>query len=88
MLGAVARDLRDEDLLQCLSINPGRTGDELVGCSRTIEIWKSLMRSRSFAAAVIETGSPGSGPRIVGFGASVFFQQRFVDEEFCHPRPG
>jgi len=88
VLGAFARDLRDEDLLECLLINRGRIGDELVGRSRAIEIWKSLMRSRSFTAAVIETSSPSSGPRIVGFGASVFVQQRFVDEEFSHPRPG
>lgn len=88
VLGAFARDLRDDDLLECLLINRGRIGDELVGHARAIEIWRSLMRSRSFTAAVIETSSPGSGPRIIGFGASIFVQQRFIDEEFSHPRPG
>ncbi|MBV8841471.1 MAG: hypothetical protein JO307_01560 [Bryobacterales bacterium] len=36
--GAFARDFRDEDLLECPSINLGRIGDELVGRARAIEI--------------------------------------------------
>jgi hypothetical protein len=88
VLGAFTRDLRAEDLLECLSINPGRIGDELVGRARAIEIWKSLISSRSFTSAVIQTDSSIAGRRIVGFGASVFVRQRFADEEFSRPRPG
>lgn len=88
VLGAFTRDFRAEDLLECLSINPGHIGDELVGRGRAIEIWKSLIRSRSFTSVVIQADSSIAGRRIVGFGASVFVQQRFVDEEFSRPRPG
>ncbi len=88
VLGAFARDSRAEDLLECLSINPGRIGAELVGRARAIEIWKSLINSRSFTSAVIQADSSTSRRRIVGFGASVFVQRRFVDEEFSRPRPG
>src|SRR5215471_6258724 len=53
VLGAFARDFRDEDLLECLLINSGRIGDELVGRARAIEIWKTLVRSRCFSSTVI-----------------------------------
>ena len=79
VLGAFTRDFRAEDLLECLSINPGHIGDELVGRGRAIEIWKSLIRSRSFTSVVIQADSSIACSRIVGFGASVFVQQRFVD---------
>jgi len=36
-LGAFTRDFCAEDLLECLSINPGRIGDEMVGRARAIE---------------------------------------------------
>lgn len=88
VLGAFARDVCAEDLLECLPINPGRIGDELVGRARAIEIWKSLINSRSFTSAVIQADSSIAGHRIVGFGASVFVQPGFVDEEFSRPRPG
>ena len=66
VLGAFTRDFRAEDLLECLSINPGRIGDELVGRGRAIEIWKSLISSRSFTSAVIQADSSIAGRRIVG----------------------
>src|SRR5215469_2025522 len=88
VFGAFGRDFRADDLLECLSINPGRIGDELVGRARAIEIWRSLISSRSFTSAVIQADSPIAGQQIVGFGASVFVQPGFVDEEFSSPRPG
>jgi len=88
VLGAFARDFCVEDLLECLSINPSRIGAEIVGRARAIEIWKSLISSRSFTSAVIQADSSSAGHRIVGFGASVFVQQRFVDDELSTPRPG
>jgi hypothetical protein len=88
VLGAFARDVCAEDLLECLSINPGRIGDDLVGRARAIEIWKSLINSRSFTSAVIQADSSIASRRIVGFGASAFVQQGFVDEELSRPRPG
>jgi hypothetical protein len=57
-LGAFGRDLRDQDLTECLEINPVRIGDELVGRARAIEIWKSLSRSPSFNSTVIESARP------------------------------
>ncbi len=88
VLGAFARDLRAEDLLECLSINPSRIGAEIVGHARAIEIWKLLISSQSFTSAVIQADSSSTRHRIVGFGASIFVQQKFVDEEFSNPRPG
>lgn len=88
VLGASARDFCNDDLIECLSINPARCGDELVGSARTIEIWKALARSPSFTAAVIVNEALGSVPRTVGFGASVFVQERFIDHELSDPRPG
>ncbi|MBV8841474.1 MAG: hypothetical protein JO307_01575 [Bryobacterales bacterium] len=87
-LGAFARDLRAEDLLECLSINPGRIGDELVGRARAIEIWRSLVRSPSFSSTVIEAARPSAGHRIVGFGSGVFVSRAFALAELSDPRPG
>jgi hypothetical protein len=63
VLGAFARDFRAEDLLECLSINPGRNGEELVGRARAIEIWKSLISSRAFTSAVPPHDEPEAAGR-------------------------
>ena len=87
VLGAFWRDLRDEVLNECLAVNPDRIGEELVGHVRAIEIWKGLIRSRSFNCTVIEAGRPVQGHRIVGFGAAVFVSRAFADAELSQPRP-
>lgn len=87
-LGAFATDLRDEDLIECLSINPGRIGDELVGRARAVEIWKSLVRLRCFNSTVIEAARRTGRHRIVGFGCAVFVSRAFALAERSDPRPG
>lgn len=82
------RSLHEEDLAKCLDIAGPRAGFDLVGPKRGTEIWKDLLRSPAFNAAVIETETPIAGHRIVGFGSSVFVSPAFADREFCTPRPG
>jgi len=88
VLGAFARDLRDEDLLECLLINRGRIGEELVGRTRAIEIWRGLVSSRCFSSTVIEAAWPPGGHRIVGFGSAVFVSRAFALAELSDPSPG
>lgn len=48
------RTVRDADLMECLRVQPLHLGDEIVGRARALEIWKSLLRRRSFASCVVE----------------------------------
>jgi len=82
------RAIGDGDLAACLSVDPARTGEELVGHDRAIDVWSNLMQSCSFNAAVIEADPPIAGHRIVAFGASVFVSRAFAEEEISNPRPG
>lgn len=82
------RGLREEDLAECLSLDVARIGVETVGHDRAIGVWRNLMRSRSFNAAVIEADPPIGCHRIVGFGASVFVSRTFAEAEISNPRPG
>lgn len=82
------RGLREEDLTACLSVDPARIGEELVGYGRAVDAWRCLTRSCSFHSAQVETGPPMAGHRIAGFGASVFVSRDFADEEISNPRPG
>ena len=75
------RLVRDGDLVECLSVDPARIGEELAGYKRAIDAWKALMRSPSFRSTVIETDPPIQSHRIVAFGASVFVSRAFADEE-------
>ena len=86
-LGAFGRELRDEELRECLDINPGRIGDELVGRARAAAIWQGLIRSRSFNCTVIEAARRPHGDRIVCFGAAAFVSQTFAEAELSDPRP-
>jgi hypothetical protein len=88
VMGAFARDFCPDDLVECLLISPGRIGDELVGRARAIEIWKSLLRSRSCTSTVIEVPHPIDGCRIVGFGVDACVSREFAEAEICNPRPG
>ena len=87
-LRAFWRDLRDEDLIECLELNQAHIGEELVGRTRAFEIWKRLIRARAFNSAVIEAARPPQGHRIVGFGSAVFVSRAFADTELSDPRPG
>jgi hypothetical protein len=81
-LRAFGRELREEDLVECLAINPARIGEELVGSTQAVEIWKRLIRSRSFNSTVIEAARCPKGHRIVFFGSAVFVSQAFAEAEF------
>ena len=87
-LGAFGRELRDEDLIECLETNSGRFGAELVGYPRAIEIWRRLSRSRSFNSTVVEGAQPVKGYRILCFGCGAFVTRAFADAELSNPRPG
>ena len=87
-LGAAARDFLEEDLMECLLIQPGRIGSGLIGRDRAFQAWKILLRSRSSTATVIEAPRPIAGQRILGFGAAVFVSQDFAEAEISNPRPG
>jgi hypothetical protein len=84
----IRRAIGDGDLAACLSVDPARTGEELVGHDRAIDVWSNLMQSCSFNAAVIEADPPIAGHRIVAFGASVFVSRAFAEQEISNPRPG
>lgn len=86
-LGAFWRDLRDEDLVECLELDQAHIGEELVGRARAVEIWKRLIRARAFNSTVMEATRPPQGHRIVGFGAAVFVTPAFADAEISDPRP-
>jgi hypothetical protein len=88
MLGVFARDLLEEDLIDCLSVNPARLGGELVGRTRAIKTWRALIRFPAWTSGVIEAPKPIGGHRIVGFGGDVFVSRAFADAEISKPRPG
>jgi hypothetical protein len=76
----------NEDLADCLSLNPRRLGEESVGHCWAMEGWRDLVRSCSFHSTVIEADPRIAGHRIVAFGASVFVSRAFADEEIADPR--
>jgi hypothetical protein len=82
------REPRDDELISCLGVDSARMGAEIVGHDRAKAAWKQLAASRSFHSALVETGMPIGGHRIVAFGASVFVSRLFADEEVVNPRPG
>jgi hypothetical protein len=82
------RALHDCDLTECLSVDPARVGEEIVGHDRAMVAWRNLVRSCSFNSALIEADPPIAGYRIVAFGAAVFVSRAFAEEEISNPRPG
>jgi hypothetical protein len=82
------RDLRAQELEQVLALHPMSAGHELVGWDRAVAAWRWLIAQRSFKAAVIESETPIHGKTVVGFGATAFVRQVFVDREIENPEPG
>ena len=82
------RTVRDADLTECLRVQPLHLGDQIVGRERALEIWKSLVRRRSFASCVLECPGPNGTKRIAGFGSSVFASSAFAMRELQDMRPG
>jgi hypothetical protein len=82
------REFHKRDLFECLNVEPGRIGVELVGRERALAAWRRLICVPHFCSGVVEADSPFGGSRIIGFGASVFVLQAFADDEVFKPRPG
>lgn len=84
----VVREVGTGNLIESLSINPERIGDELVGRERAIQMWRKLIRSPAWTGAIVEASGLALGARIAGFGCDVFVTDDFVDAEISNPRPG
>jgi hypothetical protein len=82
------REIRDDELMDCLRIAPQHMGEEIVGRERALAIWRKLIRSRSFNSCVVHLPIPPPGNRIVAFGSSVFVTPQFATQELQHPQPG
>jgi hypothetical protein len=82
------RPISEADLSSCLEIQTACIGDEIVGRSTALRIWKDLLHDASFLANVIESERPLAGHRIVACGMGVFVTKAFADHEIKKPRPG
>lgn len=82
------RPISETDLSSCLEIQPACMGDQIVGRSTALRVWKGLLHDASFLANVIESERPLKGHRIVACGMGVFVTKSFADREIKSPRPG
>src|SRR5688572_6529439 len=82
------RPISEADLSKCLEIQPASLGDQVVGRSTALGVWKTLLEDPSFLANVIETERPIAGHTIVACGMGVFVTRAFADREIRTPRPG
>ena len=85
--GMFIRDPPEQNLVECLSVNPHRLGSEILGQARACEIWKTLSRSAGWSASAVEASPPIGGHHIVAFGADVLVSKGFADAELANPRP-
>jgi hypothetical protein len=81
------RPIAEADLSKCLEIQPACMGDQIVGRSAALRVWKSFLHDASFLANVIESERPLAGHKIVACGMGVFVSKAFADREIRHPRP-
>jgi len=82
------RPITGADLITCLEIQPACLGDQLVGRTTALRVWKELLDDPSFLANVIESERPLAGHRIVACGMGVFVTKAFADQEINSPRAG
>jgi hypothetical protein len=82
------RPISETDLSNCLEIQPACMGDQIVGRSTALRIWKSLLANPAFQANVIESERVLAGHKIVACGMGVFVERAFADREIESPRPG
>ncbi len=82
------RPITESDLTECLDIQPACLGDQIVGRSIALRVWKTLLNNPSFLANVIESEHPLKGHKIVACGMGVFVTKAFADGEIQKPRPG
>jgi hypothetical protein len=81
------RPISEADLSKCLEIQPACIGDQVVGRSAALRIWKSLLDNPAFQANVIESERALAGQKIVACGMGVFVTKAFADREIRDPRP-
>ena len=86
--GFFARPLNRADLLECLALQPGHIGDDIVGLDRALVIWRWMMCQHSCASVLAESPLPINGHNIVALGFDVPVASWFVDDELSNPRPG
>src|SRR5262247_3420430 len=82
------RPISEADLSECLAIQPACLGDQIVGRSTALRVWRGLLDHASFLGNVIESEQPIGGRRIVGCGMGVFVAGAFADSEIRNPKPG
>jgi hypothetical protein len=82
------RPITEADLSSCLEIQPACLGDQIVGRSTALRVWKTFLHDPSFKANVIESERPLAGHKIVACGMGVFVTSEFADREIRNPRPG
>jgi len=82
------RPICEADLSECLEIQPACIGDQIVGRSAALRVWKFFLDNPSFFANVIESERPIARHRIVACGLGVFVAESFADDEIKNPRPG
>jgi hypothetical protein len=82
------RSFQESDLSFCLEMQPACLGDEVVGRTEALRVWKWLVQHPSFLGTVIEADRKVAGSRAVGCGLGVFVRSSFADREIEQPRPG
>ena len=82
------RPISEADLSECLEIQPACLGDQIVGRSAALRVWKAFLHDPSFLANVIESERPLAGRKIVACGMGVFVTRTFADREIRSPQPG
>jgi hypothetical protein len=82
------RPIAEADLSECLEIQPACLGDQIVGRSAAVRVWRDLLDDPAFQANVIESERPLAGRKIVACGMGVFVTRAFADKEIRNPRSG
>lgn len=82
------RPISESDLSECLNIQPECLGDQIVGKTVALRLWKTLLDNPAFHANVIESERAIKGHKIVACGMGVFVTKAFADREIKHPKPG
>jgi hypothetical protein len=82
------RPISEADLSSCLEIQAACLGDQIVGRSVALRVWKGFLHDAAFQANVIESERPLAGHKIVACGMGVFVARAFADQEIRNPRPG
>ena len=61
---------REEDVPECLAVNPAGMGHEFVGRRRALLAWRNLFKLPSFDSVLVESQKPGAVARALVRAAS------------------